>query len=107
MNTDTEPHDGRHLNCPPCFAVKLASVQLQGPASGDRRKVEKSRNRDMSEYPILRRQGYQPRNVFGCAEVAAQAGTVFEVENHVVMAPEIRKEMTARMAEAKMDAGVK
>ena len=52
----------------------------------------------MSEYPILRRQGYQPRNVFGCAEVAAQAGSVFEVENSVVMAPSIRKEMNQKLA---------
>ena len=108
MSEETfEAHVGQHMNCPPCFAIKLASVQLQSPAAGDRRRSEKERNRDMAEYPILRRQGYQPKQIFGCAEVAAQAGTEFEVENHVVMAPEIRKEMTARMAEAKMDAGVK
>ena len=102
-----EQHTGQHQGCQVCFAIKLSTIQLQGPASGERRRSEKERNRDMAEYPILRRQGYQPKQIFGCAEVAAQAGTEFEVENHVVMAPEIRKEMTARMAEAKMDAGVK
>lgn len=97
MRTETEAHLGQHQDCQPCFAIKLASIQLQGPASGDRRKVEKSRNRDMNEYPVLRKQGYQPRNVFGCAEVAAQAGSVFEVEHSVVMAPDIRKEMNKKL----------
>ena len=53
----------------------------------------------MREYQTLRRQGYQPRNIFGSAEVAAQAGSTFEVEHHVVMAPDIRKEMNAMIEE--------
>ena len=41
----------------------------------------------------------QPRNIFGSAEVAAQAGSTFEIEHHVVMAPGIRKEMNAMIEE--------
>lgn len=106
MSERFEAHIGQHLDCPPCFAIKLASIQIQTPAAGDRRQSEKERDRDMREYKTLRNQGYQPKHIFGSSEVAAQAGSVFEVENHVVMAPEIRKEMTARMEQAKHDAGV-
>jgi phosphohistidine swiveling domain-containing protein len=55
----------------------------------------------MDAYQKLRRQGYQPKNVFGSAEIAAQAETKFELEHSVVMAPSIRKEMETRMEDAK------
>lgn len=99
MTVEYEPHDGRHENCGPCFQIKLRSLQFQTPAAGDRRQSEKERNRDMVEYKTLRQQGYQPQHVFGSAEVAAQAGSRFEVEHHVVMAPEIRNEMNAMIEE--------
>jgi hypothetical protein len=60
----------------------------------------------MEEYKKLRHQGYQPKNVFGSAEIAAQANSQFEVEHSVVMAPSIRKEMESRMADAKEMLGV-
>lgn len=95
-----EPHDGRHENCDPCFKIKLRSVQFQGIEAGQHRFTDKERSRDMEEYKKLRRQGYQPRNVFGSAEIAAQAGSKFEVEHSVVMPPSVRREMESRMAEA-------
>ena len=101
MNTETTAHNGQHTDCQPCFSLKLATMQFQTPAAGDRRHSEKSRERDMMEYKTLRRQGYQPRNIFGSAEVAAQAGSVFEVEHSVVMSAGIRKEMNARLEEGK------
>ena len=76
-------------------------MQFQTPKAGDRRHSEKERERDMREYKTLRNQGYQPRNIFGSAEVAAQAGSVFEVEHSVVMAPEIRKEMNSVLEHGK------
>ena len=94
-----EEHTGQHTGCGPCFAIKCRSMNFQGPGAGDRRRSEKERSRDMREYQTLRRQGYQPRNIFGSAEVAAQAGSTFEVEHHVVMAPGIRKEMNAMIEE--------
>jgi ribosomal protein L25 (general stress protein Ctc) len=69
--------------------------------AGGRRESEKSRSRDMDEYKNLRRAGYQPKNVFGSAEIAAQASTKFELEHSVVMKPSIRKEMESRMEDAK------
>lgn len=72
--------------------------------AAERRNTDKTRDRDMWAYKQLRTQGVQPKHVFGSAEVAAQADSKFEVENHVVMAPEIRKEMEARMSEAKVSA---
>lgn len=98
---ENEVHDGRHVGCAPCFAIKVRSIQFQGMGAADRRQSESERSRDMDEYKRLRRQGYQPQHVFGSAELAAQAGSTFEVEHSVVMAPSIRKEMEARMEDAK------
>lgn len=101
MTIDYEPHDGSHQNCPPCFQLKLRTLQFQGPEAGGRRRSEYQRSRDMDAYKNLRMQGLQPKHVFGSAEVAAQAESKFEVEHHVVMAPQIRKEMESRMEDAK------
>lgn len=96
-----EPHDGRHSGCQPCFAEKCRTLQFQGIGAGQRRHDEKTRSRDMDEYRRLRRQGFQPKNVFGSAEIAAQANSKFELEHSVVMNPGIRKEMESRMEAAK------
>lgn len=92
-----EPHDGRHTDCPPCFQVKLRSINIQGPGAGDRRQTEHSRSMDMDAYQSARRQGLQPQHVFGSHEVMAQAGSKFEAEHHMIMAPAVRKEMEASM----------
>ena len=96
-----EEHTGSHQDCPPCFAIKIRTIQFQGMEAGGRRDSEKSRSRDMDEYKKMRTQGLQPKNVFGSAEVAAQAGSKFEVEHSVIMKPAIRKEMESHMAAAK------
>jgi hypothetical protein len=101
-----EAHDGRHQDCGPCFAIKLRTVQFQGMEAGQHRFTDKERDRDLREYKKLRQQGYQPRNVFGSAELAAQAHSSFEVEHKVVMAPNIRKEMESQMNAAKEMLGV-
>ena len=101
-----EPHDGRHTDCPPCFAIKLRTVQFQGIEAGQHRFTDRERDKDMAAYPVLRAQGYQPRNVFGSAELAAQAHSKFEIEHKVVMAPNIRKEMESKMNAAKEMLGV-
>lgn len=99
--SENEAHEGQHQNCPPCYRVKLSSLQWQGIGAGQRRHDEKTRDKDMHAYRDLRRAGYQPKNVFGSAEIAAQASTTFELEHSVVMAPGIRKEMESRMEDAK------
>ena len=96
-----ETHDGQHTGCPPCYAIKLSSLQFQGMGAADRRQTDASRAKDMDAYAKLRRQGLQPKHVYGSAEIAAQASTPFELEHSVVMAPSIRKEMESRMAQAK------
>jgi hypothetical protein len=101
-----ESHTGQHTDCPPCFAIKLRTVQFQGMEAGQHRFTDKERDRDLREYKKLRQQGYQPRNVFGSAELAAQAHSSFEVEHKVVMAPNIRKEMESQMNAAKEMLGV-
>lgn len=103
--TDYEVHTGQHLDCRECYRIKLSSIQFQGIDAGQRRATDKSRAKDMEAYPKLRRAGYQPKNVFGSAEIAARAETKFELEHSVVMAPGIRKEMESRMADAKAITG--
>lgn len=94
---ELETHEGQHQGCPECFRIKLQSIQFQGIDAGERRHNESTRSKDMDAYKSLRRQGYQPKNVFGSSEIAAQAETKFELEHSVVMAPKIRKEMESRM----------
>ena len=101
-----EQHVGQHIDCPPCFAIKLRTVQFQGMDAGQHRFTEKERDRDMTEYRKLRHQGYQPRNVFGSAELAAQAHSKFEIEHKVVMAPNIRKEVEAEMSRTREALGI-
>lgn len=98
---ELEDHTGQHQNCAECFRIKLNTIQFQGMDAGQRRFSEKERSRDMDAYKKLRRQGYQPKNVFGSAEIEAKASTPWELEHSVVMAPGIRKEMEQRMSEAK------
>lgn len=94
-----EAHSGQHPDCPPCFQIKLRSLNFQGIGAGDRRQSEKSRSLDMDEYQSARRSGLQPQHVFGTHEVMAQAGSTFEIEHSMIMAPEVRREMNARMAD--------
>lgn len=99
---ELEQHNGQHQGCAECFRIKLSTLQFQGPAAGERRQTDASRSKDMDAYKGLRRQGYQPKHVFGSHEVAVQANSKFEVEHSVIMAPGIRKEMEARMQEASL-----
>ena len=101
MSVELETHEGQHQACAECFRIKLSSLQFQGMGAADRRHTDASQAKDMDAYPLLRRQGYQPKHVFGSAEIAAQASTPFELEHSVVMKPSIRKEMESRMAQAK------
>ena len=102
-----EKHEGQHSGCAECFAEKIRTLQFQGIGASDRRLSDKERSADMSAYKTLRRQGFQPKNVFGSAEIAAKAETKFELEHSVVMAPGIRKEMESRMEDAKGTLAIK
>ena len=96
-----ESHDGRHSDCPPCYAIKLRTIQFQGMEAGQHRFTDRERDRSMSAYKRLRNQGYQPKNVFGSAEIEATASTPFELEHSVVMSKDIRKEMDSRIEQTK------
>jgi hypothetical protein len=96
-----EPHNGQHRECDPCFKIKLQNIQFQGIDAGQHRFTDKERDKDMASYKALRMQGYQPAHVYGSAEIAAQAGSAFEIRQNVVMAPSIRKEMESSRAAVK------
>lgn len=97
---------GRFPGCdhePPCqtdFRCKLLSLQWQGPGAQHRRDKDSSLSRDLSAYREMRRQGLKPAHVFGSAQVQATAGSKFEVEHHMTMSPEVRKEFVPRIADA-------
>lgn len=99
--SEEDIHDGSHLDCPVCFKIKCESIQIQGPGAGGRRQSEHSRDLDMNAYAKMRRQGVQPKNVFGSHEIQQKAGSLMEVEHGVIMSSGIRKEMEARMTDAK------
>ena len=96
-----EAHQGQHHSCPPCFQIKIRTISFQGPDAGQHRFTERERDRDMAAYKKLRTQGYQPKNVFGSAEIAAMAGNKFELEHSVVMQPSLRKELDSRIEATK------
>lgn len=101
MSETYESHDGSHSGCATCFRIKCSSIQFQGIDAGQHRFTDRERGRDLESYAKLRRQGYQPKNVFGSSEIAAMADTKFELEHSVVMKPSIRKEMEARIEQTK------
>jgi hypothetical protein len=96
-----ERHEGQHSGCGICFPLKLASLQWQSGGAGQRRHDDKTRSRDLESYQKLRRQGYQPKNVFGSTEIATQANTKWELEHSVVMPANISKEMDSRIEQTK------
>ena len=96
-----EAHQGQHHSCPPCFQIKIRTISFQGPDAGQHRFTERERDRDMAAYKQIRASGFQPKNVFGSAEIAAMANTPFELEHSVVMAPGIRKQLDSRIKETK------
>jgi hypothetical protein len=98
--TEESRHDGSHLACPPCFRIKLRTVQFQGIDAGQRRFTDRERTKDMDAYKSMRQQGIQPKHVFGSAEVQAQAETAWEVEHAVIMSDPVRKEFTKSLEES-------
>ena len=99
--SEADVHEGQHTGCGPCFQIKIQSIQFQGVGASERRQTGHSRDLDMDAYKAMRRQGVQPKNVFGSHEIAEKAGSTFEAEHGVIMAPNIRKEMESRMAATK------
>lgn len=88
----SEEHTGQHQECPPCYRIKLANIQIQGIDAGQRRFTDRERARDMTAYQTMRRQGIQPAHVYGSAEIQAQATTAWEVEHATIMSNPVRKE---------------
>lgn len=96
-----ERHDGQHQNCAPCYKVKLKTVRLEGPAAGDRRSLDNSRDKDMNAYKRMREHGIQPKNIGGSAEIEAQASTQWEVEHKMILSDPVRKQFASRIEDAK------
>ena len=85
MTEDT--HDGRHTDCPPCFAIKVKTVQFAASAMPSRNigavkgnALDKQRERDLPAYKRLVDSGVQPPTTYGAADLEAGASTKIEVE---------------------------
>lgn len=96
--TGIHVHDGTFADT--CFGCKLKTIQVQGSGAQHRRDKDSSLSRDLSAYKAMRQQGLKPAHVFGSAQVQATAGSKFEVEHHVTLSPEVRKEFVPRIADA-------
>lgn len=97
MDTKEEEHTGQHYDCAPCFKIKCESVQLQSVAAGERRHVDKTRDKDMNAYKRMREHGIQPKNIYGSAEVEAKASTQWEVEHKLILSDPVRKQFASRI----------
>lgn len=66
-----EIHDGSHTDCPPCFAIKLKSIQFAGASERaiDVRKRDRQWSTDGEAYWRLKKDGIQPNNVDGSAKL--------------------------------------
>jgi hypothetical protein len=69
-----------------CFACKITGVGFGAAAMPTRKpqvirtdQRQKQWDRDMPEYKALREQGYQPKNIDGCDELAAKAQGGYEI----------------------------
>ena len=71
-----------------CFGCKVAGVRMgsnstttRGARVAEINATERGWNRDMPAYKRLRRQGYQPKQIDGCADLEVRASTAAEVES--------------------------
>ncbi len=82
----------RHVpsaECPVgCFGCKLLSIRWSGELTPNRtpevyqqREFEQKMSRDNDAYKRLRKEGFQPSNVLGAADVEQFATSKFEVES--------------------------
>lgn len=90
MTRRNPPHRERHpVYVPDCFGCKALTIQLTpsaAPTSADAslakmKAEEKTLTEDGEAYKRLRRDGFQPKNINGSAQLEAQAGTRYEIES--------------------------
>lgn len=86
------------LDVPGCFACRIAGVQMAPSAMPSRRggahavesnALEAAWSQDMPAYKRLRREGLQPKNVNGSAELERKANTRIEVEHGIHSPPAV------------------
>jgi len=70
-----------------CFGCKIASTSFgsnstttRGAAVANTNKTERGWQKDMPAYKRLRKNGLQPRQIDGCAEIERRATTAEQVE---------------------------
>lgn len=91
-----------NLDVDGCFGCKVAGVRMGSNSTTTRgARVSEVNNRarrwdkDMPAYKRLRQQGYQPRNIDGCARLEATASTAAQIESR----PDIEKLKARGIAE--------
>ena len=90
-----------------CFGCKLLSVSVAPSAAGSpqaqvKSEVERQWDADMPAYARLRKQGLQPDQIDGCAQLEKRATTQAEVERgHLYRTPKEAKRMEDGIRRAK------
>lgn len=91
----SDPAEPGSSRCKPCFRRHLHGIRIAPSATPSRNAQvaklndkEKEWDRDIAAYKELRRQGLQPRQIDGSADLAARANTGLEVERGAVLADE-------------------
>lgn len=92
-------HDGRHTDCPPCFAIKVKTVSFAASAMQNRSpeaarlvKDEKALVKNLDSYKALKDSGVQPASVGRAHELEQRATTKAEiVTGEIARSPQYAK----------------
>jgi hypothetical protein len=79
--------------CCATYREHITSITLHGPSQ--RRQADRQEALDMDAYKRLRRNGVQPKQIAGCAELERGASTTHEVEHsNIITDPQLRRKVT-------------
>lgn len=84
--------------CCPDQAAHYRSISMS-PRVHPVELTERQWHKDMAAYKSMRRQGLQPRDIDGCAELQARAETVREVEAGQVLTPIQRRQVSEMLGD--------
>ena len=109
---DTE-HNGQHYDCPPCFAIKVRTVQFGASTMPFRRpeavrltRDEKNLTRNLEAYKALRLSGVQPASTANAGDLA-NCDTKFEIESGNIVGAKMGKKIEGILDELPKGAQVR
>lgn len=92
-------HNGQHRNCPPCYKIKLQTVQFGASTTPFLRseavkttQQETKLSKDLAAYKSLVQSGIQPASTRDAADLAS-ANTQFEIESGKIVGEKMSKKI--------------